>query len=252
MKRPMDTGDIAFSTVFNFRDLGGFEVRGGGITSHRTVFRSDALQRVDAADQAVLEGLGLRAVFDLRSAAELETDGLGSFVGGGVPHFHVPMMAVTLNPYDSSVDWRGIDLEERYVAMLEEGQTAIRAVLEAVAEPQPGGVVFHCSAGKDRTGVLAAVLLGAVGVHEEAIVADYAASAANIERVIEGYREEMLAAGLDEAAIAYLISSPPERIRYMLAQLEGRWGNIDGYLDAIGFDADCRRRLRSRFVASGV
>jgi protein-tyrosine phosphatase len=252
MKRPMDTGDIALSTVFNFRDLGGFDVPDGGVTSHRMVFRSDALHRVDAADHAVLDGLGLRAVFDLRSAAELETDGLGSFVGGAVPHFHVPMMAVTLNPYDSSVDWRGIDLEERYVAMLEEGEAAIRAVLEAIAEPQPGGIVFHCSAGKDRTGVLAAVLLGAVGVREEAIVADYAASAANIERVISGYREEMLDAGLDEAAIAYLISSPPDRMRYTLARVRERWGNIEAYLDAIGFDADCRRQLRSRFVVSNV
>lgn len=250
MKPPMDAGDIAFSTVFNFRDLGGFTVRGGGVTRHRAVFRSDALHRVDAADHALLEGLGLRAVFDLRSTAELETDGLGSFAGGAVAHFHVPMMAVTLNPYDSKVDWRGIDLEERYVAMLEEGRSAILAVLEAAAESQPGAIVFHCSAGKDRTGVVAAILLGAVGAEEEAILADYAASATNIERVIKGYREEMLQAGLDQAAIAYLISSPPERMRNMLAQLEARWGGIEGYLDAIGFDADCRRQLRRRFVAA--
>lgn len=240
--------EIKLTTAFNFRDLGGLAVAGGGITRSGRVYRSDALHRIEGPDLEVLGALDLRAVFDLRSAAELDTDGLGGFVGRRVPHHHAPMMAVALNPYDQTVDWRGIDLEERYVSMLEEGASAIRSVLDAVADPEPGAVVFHCSAGKDRTGVLAAVLLSAVGVDEDAVVADYELSQANIAEVIKGYRDEMKAAGLDDDAIAYLVSSPPERMRATLAQLRRRWGSIEGYLDGIGFGADSRALLRAGFV----
>jgi protein-tyrosine phosphatase len=248
MKRPMAEREIGLVTAFNFRDLGGFAVEEGGQTRFGLVYRSDALHRVNVADHEVLAGLGLGAVFDLRSSAELETDGVGSFVGTAVPHHHAPMMAVTLNPYDQQVDWRGIDLEERYVAMLAEGKAAIRQVLDAVARSAGEGIVFHCTAGKDRTGVLAAVLLRAVGVAPDAIIADYALSGPNIAHIIDGYRTEMAEAGLDDEAIEYLISSPPRRMLDTLAALDERWGGIDAYLDSIGFDAELRDQLRSRFV----
>jgi protein-tyrosine phosphatase len=239
---------IDLSTAFNVRDLGGFPTAGGGSTRFGRAVRSDALHRVDGRDEAVLSGLALRAVYDLRSPSELDSDGLGNFVGRRVPHYHAPMMAVTLNPYDDTIDWRGINLEERYVAMLEEGETAIRSVLAAVADPAPGPVLFHCSAGKDRTGVLTAILLSAVGVDDDAIAADYRVSQGNIAHVIEGYREQMKDAGLDDNAIAYLISSPPERMHYTLARLRERWGGVVEYLDAIGFGPTDREQLRRNFV----
>ncbi len=248
MKPRMHGRPIELKTAYNIRDLGGFPTRAGGTTRYGRAIRSDGLHRVDDGDAALLEALELRVVFDLRSGAELDSDGLGAYVGSRVAHRHTPMMAVTLNPYDDSVDWRGIDLEERYVAMLDEGRDAVRAVLEAIAAPGPGAVLFHCSAGKDRTGVLAAVLLCAVGVDEDAIVTDYARSQGNIAQVIEGYREQMREAGLDSDAIDYLISSPPQRMRYTLAKLRERWGSVEGYLEDIGFDGSAVAQLRRYFV----
>lgn len=229
---------IELQGAFNFRDLGGVAA-GDTVVATGRVFRSDALHRLTPSDVEALEGLGIARVFDLRSPSELARDGIGDFPVG--KHVHAPLVEQTLNPFDPTIDWQRIDLAERYVEMLVIGGDAIRVVFEAASEGEP--IVFHCTGGKDRTGVVAALLLRALGVSDEDIVADYAVSEGYMRAALDAHRRELLARRFAPDVIAYLTSSPPQRMRAMLRELDRRWGSAAGYLSEIGVGEDLLARL---------
>ena len=237
---------IELQGAFNFRDLGGHRGRYGTTVVEGRLFRSDGLHRLLPADVLRLEPLAIGRVFDLRSDAELAKDGIGDFARSR--HVHVPLVAVTLSPFDPEIDWGRINLQERYVEMLETGGHAIRAVIEAAAELPCAPLVFHCTGGKDRTGVVAAVVLRTLGVGDDDIVADYACSQEYLREFLAGVRDELLRRGLSQEAIAYLTSSPPERMRRTLRELDRRWGSVERYLDWIGVDEATVDRLRENLL----
>ncbi len=211
------------------------------------VFRADALHRLTDADAVALAKAGVGRVFDLRSAVELERDGVGAFVSDRCRYAHVPMVTMSLSPFDPDVDWTKIDLQDRYLEMLEQGAASIRTVLGELAEPGPAAV-YHCSGGKDRTGVMSAVLLRLLGTDDEEIVADYATSEGHLRAMLDAYHESLRDRGLDREVMDYLTSSPPERMRRTLARMDERWGSILGYLDAIGVDETTVARLSERLL----
>jgi len=231
---------VTLKGVFNLRDLGGLATREGRKVRPGRVFRSDALHRIDQDDAEHLASLGIRRIFDLRCDSEVLRD--VSVSVGGADRVHVPLVAVTLSPFDPDIDWRRIDLRERYVEMLAVGGDAIRAVLHAAADGAP--ILFHCTAGKDRTGVVAAVLLRALEVPDEEIIADYALSEDNLRAFLCTLREDLVRRGMAPDAIDYLTSSPPERMRRTLRELDRRWGSTEEYLRWIGVDEDAVDRLR--------
>ena len=239
---------IPLSGAFNFRDLGGYRGAGGCVVAEGLVYRADALHRLSDDDVAVLERLGIKRIFDLRSPVELEKDGIGRFERVGRKYRHLPLVSITLSPFDPTIDWKQINLLDRYVEMLVEGRDKIRTILEELAEPDCGAAVFHCSGGKDRTGVVAAVILRTLGVSDEDIVADYSRSEHHLREAIDRYRAELEKLGIDREAIEYLTSSSPARMRHTLGEWDRRWGSTDGYLDWIGVTRACRRALRSRLL----
>lgn len=125
---------------FNFRDLGGYETADGRQVRRRRLFRSDALHGLTPEDMTQLDEIGLTAVFDLRSAMELERDGLGPLFAGGVLHHHVPFTATV-----GSADARdfGSSLSELYQRMLKGAQPCISTIFSALAEEQTYPAVFH-------------------------------------------------------------------------------------------------------------
>jgi len=246
----MDSRRVPLSSAFNVRDLGGLPAGEGTQVRRGRAYRADALHRLTAVDRAIMAELGIRKVFDLRSDAEVARDGIGKFAGREAEHIHVPLVRVSLSPFDPEIDWRLVNLRDRYLEMLEEGGAAIRAIFTALADDADGAVVFHCSGGKDRTGVVAALVLRALGVPEEAIVNDYSVSEKHLKGPVREYRSHLENAGLDTAAIAYLTSSPPERMRYTLAELDRRWGSTEGYLSWIGVRNETVERLRRSLLES--
>ncbi len=236
---------IELEGAFNLRDLGGIPA-GGRRVAPGLVYRSDGLHRLTAADAARLVALGIERVFDLRSAQEVRDDGVGDFAAPR--HVHVPLVAVTLSPFDPRVDWASMDLESRYLEMLEAGPPAMREVFTWLAAPGAAPAVYHCTGGKDRTGVLTAVLLRILGVDDEEIIEDYALSETYLAPVVEARRGMLEAQGVDPRAIAYLTTTHPERMRRTLAAIDRRWGGIDGYLDEVGIALDLRRALRERLL----
>jgi protein-tyrosine phosphatase len=163
------------SAAYNWRDLGGLPTVDGRFTRAGRLFRSDTLQEVDEADaRRLAEEVGLRTVVDLRLAAEVETEGRGGLEGEeSVRHLSVPLISVDFSVPGTAVPLLTADLHiPHYVGFLEVSADKFRVIAETLAADGIPAVV-HCAAGKDRTGVVVAVLLDAVGVERTAIIDDY-------------------------------------------------------------------------------
>ena len=164
---------LARDGVFNARDLGGTPVAGGRWIRRGAVVRADALHRCGPASARALHDHGIRRVLDLRDDDEREHEGV--FEAPGVEVLHLPVL-------DPAYVWDTEDLAprdvlpHRYAEILTSFASRFTAALDAIATA-PGGVAYHCAVGKDRTGLLTALLLGSLGSPRDVIVADYARSA---------------------------------------------------------------------------
>ena len=236
------TRHIACADAFNVRDLGGYETVDGCRVRWRVLYRADGLHRLGPASSAVLAPLGWRTVLDLRTVGEVAG---GAYECAGVEVVHLPLLRQTwdreaVQDTDDPVEF----LVDRYLDMLAQGSTAIAAAVEIIASPARNPTVFHCAAGKDRTGVLAAVVLSLLGVDDVDIAEDYGLSAAAMERLDEwlrshpDQREEM--ARQPRAFLA----CPPQAMLTFLAHVRDRFGSVEGYVRESGVPASTVTRLR--------
>lgn len=233
-----DRRDIALHAVFNLRDLGGYPTGDGRRTRWRRLLRGAGLHRLEDRDLETVRALGLRTAIDLRTAGELqESGGYPSVLEADVRA--LPMVRATWGTGDIDPDEPAEHyLLRRYVEMLDEGRDTIRDVLGLLARPEAYPATFYCAAGKDRTGVLAGVLLDAIGVLPEHTIADYALSMERVARIVERAR----AAGHTEAESsmvsqpAAVMAAPAEAMRLLLDHLREEHGSTRGYLAGIGVD----------------
>ncbi len=239
---------IPLEGAYNFRDLGGLRATDGRQVRTRRVYRSDRLTGLTDDDRALLEDLGIGRVFDLRSDLELADHGAGQFSTERQRHRHVPLVSISLSLTDPRIDWSKVDLGTRYLEMMVEGRDVIREIFEHIAAPDEAATLFHCTGGKDRTGVVAAVLLRALGVDDETIVADYAVSEKYLASFVEASRELMEREGFDPQIVLYLCGSPAERMVKMLADLDARWGSTRGYLEWAGVGTKTVEALRAKLL----
>ena len=236
--------------LVNFRPVVGTTPDGGILPG--LLYRSASLEAIGDPGRLVLHDLGIRTVLDLRTTAE--SDFRPSDVAGlGIAEVRVPLVA---DMHDTvrrvAEDDVGPDaaLERAYTDLLENGTSAVAAALHAMAEaPLPTVVV--CAAGKDRTGILVALLQLTLGVGMDEVVAGYAVSESMLEEdwldaVVERFASIEMA--LPPAAARLLCAAPPTVLREVIAHLVERHGSIDTYLESIGVGADTRSRLRERFV----
>jgi protein-tyrosine phosphatase len=134
-------------------------------------------------------------------------------------------------------DWNSYRLEPMYVDMLEWSGATLRRIFARLACSRSYPFLFHCSGGKDRTGVVAALLLRVTGVADETIVADYALSERYIAVRVPEFQARMRALGVDARGSEKLFQAPPEAMAATLAYLDRRYGSAAGYLDTIGVPA---------------
>lgn len=234
----------------NFRDLGGYPTAAGGRLRWRLLFRADGLHGLTPVGVATLrDELRLGAVVDLRSSTELALDGRGLLADEPIPFHHVPLF----DGGDAARRERpaGLSLPDLYFAMLEHAREPLSRVLVTLARTE-APAVFHCAAGKDRTGVVSALLLSLLGVPEELVVADYAASRDALDAVVgrllasEGYRELLAELPPDT------LHAEPETMVRFLERLRDAYGGAEGYARAIGVGDEDVVRLRSRLVRHGA
>ncbi|RHW23487.1 tyrosine-protein phosphatase [Nocardioides immobilis] len=178
---------VDLAEVDNVRDLGGLPLSDGGCTRRGVVFRASTLQEATEADVAQLVGIRrLRTIVDLRLPAEAAREGHGLLGTQDVEVVNLPVRKGESTLLDVVVpDSRTTDLGLLYQQLLVGSAPSIVTAARLIGDPARHGVVFHCAAGKDRTGVLAAVLLDAVGVLAEAIIDDYVMTAERQHRVRE-------------------------------------------------------------------
>ena len=241
---------VPFDALFNVRDLGGYATADGHHTRWRVLYRADGLNRADGQDLERLASLGLRTVVDLRTPGERTER--GSFPVESVPvdYHHFPVLQQTWEGQviDASVD--GADfLTARYAEMLTQGAEAIAGALTVLADPRIYPAVFHCAAGKDRTGVLAALVLGLVGVPDETIAADYGLSRVGMQAMVEWIRvnrPEVADTMVDQPGV--LLEAPPRAMRALLDQVRAEHGSIEGYAWSIGLSGQIVDDLRSTLL----
>ncbi|WP_433203438.1 tyrosine-protein phosphatase [Dactylosporangium sp. CS-047395] len=213
--------------LFNFRDLGGYPTTDGRVTRWRRLFRSDSLSRIDPQDAASFTALGVRTVIDLRRPREIERDGrVHAFDGLRYHHLH-PVHA----EWEESADAAEISdarwLADRYLDLAEDGRAAVVAAVEVIADAENAPVVVHCVAGKDRTGVVSAVTLSALGVPDEVIAEDYALTQGATDRSMAFLRA--LNPEVAKMPARWLLS-PAETMTLFLADLRARHGSVRSYL----------------------
>lgn len=236
---------LALTGSFNFRDLGGYETADGRQVRWRRLFRSDALHGLTPEDIVQLDEIGLTVVFDLRSSMEIERDGLGSLYDGVVPHHHVPF---TANVGSAASRDFGLSLSELYQRMLKDAQPCISTMFSALADEQTCPAVFHCAAGKDRTGIISGLVLSALGVPDEDIIADYALTDGFMADRLEALR----AAGqLGEGSDSYpphVLRAEPATMAQTLHLIQSEHGSIEVFLLASGVSQSQLESVRDHLL----
>jgi protein-tyrosine phosphatase len=163
---------VELEGLCNFRDLGGYVTADGGVVRRGLVYRSDALHRMTAADVETVGALGIATVIDLRAPDEVAHVGTGLIDDLGAQYRNLPTRPAVLT--QAADDDPPESAAEHYFRYLSEGRSCFGGVVETLADPGTVPAVFFCNAGKDRTGAVAAMVLGLLGVDDETVAADYA------------------------------------------------------------------------------
>jgi protein-tyrosine phosphatase len=250
---------IELEGAVNVRDLGGLPTADGGRTVGARLLRGDNLQDLSPADVTKLaRDIGVTTVVDLRSSYERGREGPGPLDGvAGVRHEHHPVLAEVGAATDVVAEaLRARDEEDRsrypadpvcghYLGYLEDRPDQVVGALRGIAHAE-GAALVHCAAGKDRTGVVVALALTAVGVDKQAVIEDYAASDERIGALLDRLRRSRTYAADIDGKPAVMHSVRPETMRAFLEQMDSRYGGVDGWLADHGFTAEDLRLLRAK------
>lgn len=243
---------IEVEGAFNIRDLGGYETRDGRRTQWRRFLRADCLDKIDGEALASRVDGGLRTVVDLRSAREIEEEPSVFRDSTAAPRYHGVDISGDPALMDDPAKWpQPPPPPQRYMSIyrgwLDHRQDAIRTALATLAASDAVPALFNCHAGKDRTGMISALLLGLAGVPDETIVADYALSGPNLwHREMATFRETHGEESSMEDFSAQV--SSPRSMELTLDYLNENYGNIPTYLAKIGLTSEELERLRKALL----
>ncbi|QYM76457.1 tyrosine-protein phosphatase [Leucobacter luti] len=253
---------ITLSAPVNLRDLGGIPITGGRLRP-RIAIRADDLATITETAAAALVRDGLTAVIDLRSDTEAAITGRGPLAGYPVSYHHLPLIAhVGASMPKDSLALNHEHMGRMYTSMVSEAASQLVAALTVIADAE-GSTAFHCSAGRDRTGVLAAVLLLTLGATDQEIVADYGRTGPNMPAIVARTRPvmaEMFAAlelgydptGADrrEGMGDLLEAGMEESMRMLLTALRAEHSDPLAPLYAAGLTDATVTRLRDRALGA--
>jgi protein-tyrosine phosphatase len=242
--------------AYNVRDLGGYETVDGRRTRWRKFLRTDNLHKLTDLAQSDLVNYGLGTVIDLRRTREtIETPNVFA-QSPNVEYIHANMIGDTDPPDYGTLPVDGVKspawVSRSYQILLDARQDAIREILGTLSRSDGHTAIFHCAGGTDRTGIIAALLLGLAGVPHDTIAEDYALSA-------EGIRARFLAEGIPEmfteitpddltSERAQHTLAPPHAMRITLQYLDDKYGGIESYVRKIGLSDARIDNIRSALL----
>lgn len=232
---------IEIEGSWNVRDLGGYQTRDGRTTRWGSVIRAGNLDQVSPAGQQALIDYGVKTIIDLRDMNEVR-DYPDVFAESTVVKYrHLPVVHT-----DSPVIQ--VQLGEYYRTYLDTCHENLGAIIGAVAESDPG-VLVHCFAGKDRTGIVSALLLNVVGVPDDVIAEDYALTSGRISHLIEIWRAYAIEHGQNMKMFENAISSEASTMLATLEHIEHQYGGVTQYLSICGVTGQQIDRLQTLLLA---
>lgn len=223
--------------VLNARELGGYTGRNGRIIKTGRFIRTGDLSSITENGINTFKALGVDTVVDLRSSMETQNAPDVFAELEGFKYCHVPML-----DYINSNVAAGIkealpkSMEELYIGLLDNSQDSLLKVFKIFADTQNKCILFHCTAGKDRTGVAAMLLLGLAGTEESVITEDYSYS----EHLLSPWKSDM--AG-HTAIPDHFLRSSPITMRRTLEHLNKTYGSAESYLSSIGLTAEEKQNI---------
>ncbi len=226
---------IFLEGAFNFRDLGGYRTQEGRRISWGRLYRSDEFSELSNADLKLLNNLGLRSIIDLRSPRELQGKENRLPAGSTYRQIHI-YEREPLRKYILLALFRRHALPRalgnNYLHLVDTRAQTFGTALRWLTDRQNLPLVYHCSAGKDRTGIVAALVLAILGVSEETIIADYSLSNLGFEHY---YTEFVESGRLDRWGVPYeefqgMFLVQPSWMRDLLAHLNSKYGSVANYL----------------------
>jgi protein-tyrosine phosphatase len=238
---------VTFEAGFNCRDLGGYETDDGRTVRWGVAYRSGSLHRLTSVDLDAANRIGFRTVIDLRSGAEVERSGRIS--GIDVAFHHAPLFEEDSLPFKwAEPDDPEPPPGEDYVAIAENGASALVTALGVIAEGEHP-VVFHCAGGKDRTGILASLLLSALGVSDETIMEDYELTKLSLAARLSWAKiNDPKEAAEIASRPTWLLESSGPGIKAFLEILRTRHGSVEGYLRGLSVANETLDTLRARLL----
>lgn len=240
MKQETPSRLLAVAGAYNLRDLGGYKAAGNKLVKWRTLLRSDELSKLTETDLDYLESLPLRTVIDFRGKKEQNT--APDVLPPSVKHYYP--LALEAGDMDGVRKIKELNapslpalLEEVYAYIIRNAQPVYKEFFRIVADRHNAPLLFHCSAGKDRTGIAAALLLASLGVDRETIMEDYLLSA----RYIKGKYESLTRA---RPELEPLTTVRKEYLEAAFRVIDTEFGGTDKYLSTqLDVDIEKMREL---------
>jgi protein-tyrosine phosphatase len=243
---------LEFKSVTNFRDLGGYRTRQGRTVAWRRVFRSGEFARISPKEcRRLTEEIKLASVVDLRSPFEIERQGKGLLAESGIRYHNVAFITADGDREANERRYRTLNnMGEFYVELIryrEYGQRIIEA-LELIAEPKNHPLVFHCAVGKDRTGILAAVLLNVLGIEDKDVIEDYSLSGLYMQELLKNLEKDAEFAEGAKGLPDFFWKASPESMELLLATFRKEYGSVVDYLKVMGAEKSLVKRLEKALL----
>jgi len=235
---------LPLAGTLNTRDLGGLPLAQGGVTRPGVFFRSDVPLDLNDGDIAELERRGLTTVVDLRQPFELERDPSCLAGRDGLACHNVEVWG---RIEEGSAPKDEYDITAFYLAALDHAGPAFVRAVTILAESQ-GAALFHCTAGKDRTGLLALLLLEVAGVPTEQIVEDFALTHDRIDPLRERLLADAERRGVAREQFSRLLGATPDLIEPAIEHLHGTYGGAEAYLQRHGVAEATLARIRTKLT----
>jgi protein-tyrosine phosphatase len=241
----------------NFRDLGGYRTVDGRRIKWGRIFRSDHLGRLTDRDVLFLQKMEIRLVCDFRTPAEINKLPDRYPQGHQAKTLHLPVQHGESDPANTfdrikngDINWMTEEyMITGYIKNIENFAPMWSKFFESLAEPSHRPLVFHCTGGKDRAGVAAALFLLALGVPEETVIRDHGLSNLYIAAVLETIYDRIRDMGVDPDGISAYFTAPPNAIKAVLKHLTDVYGSAANYLvKKSGIDKDLLTSLKNELL----
>ncbi len=239
-----ETRLIELEGTCNTRDIGGYASENNSLIKWSRFFRSDNLHAISDSSMNVLVSKGLNTVIDLRRSDETVDEPNRFEKHDSVKYYNISFFE-DLFPKEN---FEGDVLLDIYLEALENRKDKVAQVMNAIADAPEGAVLFHCSVGKDRTGLIASLLLGLAGVSRKDILEDYNLTAKYIKPRVDALMQKALYQGMNVEEYYRLMLCEQSTMQKALEHLDQKYSSTENYLIDVGLSPATINKIKLRLL----